>query len=414
MIIIGAGAIGLCTAAELARRGVRVTVLDQAGPAAGASFGNAGLISLAHPPLPRPGLVAQLLRSLADRGAPAQIRATLSPRYWRFLAGMARAGTRKAFERNMTVVAELSRLTPALFERYRDDEALSFEYRGTGYMDVFHDARLFEHARTDAALIESLGFEEHILSESEARDHEPALKPGIAGAVRHVGSAVADPAAFTHALAAALRSRGVQIEEDTPVEDFLTHGGRITGVRDAKGNEREADAVVLAAGAWSGRLAAKAGVRIPMLSGRGYHVTVRHEGEPVRTSVHLGGHWLACTSMGDTLRIAGLLDLVGLSHEMPDHRMAKLIPTASEFLEGLTHATPITRWAGLRPCTPDGLPAIGEHPARPGLFINTGHAMMGFWTAPACGLLAAQSIVGEPPSTPMTPFLPSRFGHARG
>lgn len=385
-------------------------MVDRTGPAAGASFGNAGLISLAHPPLPREGLVEDLMRSVEARGVPARLSAPLDPAMRRWLEDLGRAGAKQALARTMAAIDVLSRLTVPLFPTYSDELGIEFELRDGGYMDVYRDEGLFRRARAIAEEVEQLGYTEQALTEEEARSFEPALRRGVVGAIRHAESSVANPTAFVRGLAGALSARGVRILSGVAVRGFEVRGGRVVGVRTAAGDVIDADVTVLAAGIWSSSLAAGLGLAIPMLSGKGYHIMVDHPGEQVRTSVHLGGSWLACTSMDGGLRIAGLLDL-GESADAPDQaRIDGILPAATRFIEGLEHATLRSSWCGHRPCTADGLPLMGEHPELPGLFISTGHAMMGFWTAPISGVLAAQVITGEPPSCPMDPFRPERFG----
>ena len=68
-------------------------------------------------------------------------------------------------------------------------------------------------------------------------------------------------------------------------------------------------------------------------------------------------------------------------------------------------------WRGLRPCTPDGLPAIGPAPASraANLILASGHAMLGLTLAPGTAMLVADMIEHKPPWMDMTPFSPARF-----
>jgi D-amino-acid dehydrogenase len=102
--------------------------------------------------------------------------------------------------------------------------------------------------------------------------------------------------------------------------------------------------------------------------------------------------------MGEFLRLAGTLELSGLNHTIVPARLENLNHSASRYLSGLERGGSRHDWVGLRPVTPDGLPVIGPVPGIEGLFIATGHAMLGLTLGPITGKILADWIVeGEPP-----------------
>ena len=121
VIIVGAGMVGLSTAYFLQDRGVRVTVVDRDGVAAGSSWGNAGWLSPALTlPLPEPAVLAYGLGAMVRPSAPLYIPFTLNPQLIRFLVGFALHCTPARWRSAMAVYAELNRVSVAAFDELTD------------------------------------------------------------------------------------------------------------------------------------------------------------------------------------------------------------------------------------------------------------------------------------------------------
>ncbi len=169
------------------------------------------------------------------------------------------------------------------------------------------------------------------------------------------------------------------------------------------------ETVVLAAGAWSGALAKTAGVYLPLEGGKGYHVDLEGaDGDP-RIPTWLQESWAIATPLPGRLRLAGTLELAGLDLSIDTRRADAVRKGGERGLRGLTGRPVIDIWAGLRPCTPDGLPVIGRPRGLPGLVLATGHAMKGVSLAPVTAKLVAELVAGETPSHDLAPFRPDRF-----
>jgi D-amino-acid dehydrogenase len=112
----------------------------------------------------------------------------------------------------------------------------------------------------------------------------------------------------------------------------------------------------------------------------------------------LGERYVFCAPMGDFLRLAGTLELSGLNHTIVPARLENLNHSASRYLSGLEGVQSKDDWVGLRPVTHDGLPITGPALGLEGLFIATGHAMLGLTLGPVTGKILADWIVeGAPP-----------------
>lgn len=407
-IVVGGGAIGVCIAYFLARRGCRVTLIERDGIAAAASSGNAGLISLGHLPLPRPGLLTTSLRWMLDRTSPLYVppRPDLPLLAW--LIRFARACSARQLRTSMEVIAAISRSTIELFDHFANDLKIDFQYRPTGYMDVFRSQDAWNHARRDAEYIRSFGFPEKEIGPDEVYRREPALLDGVVGAIAHEGSAFAEPAEFVRGVADAARALGAVIMTDSEVQSIRTANGAVSGVQTST-ESFGCDRLVLAAGAWTTSLAKLAGVRVPMQPAKGYHVNITTPTESLRSACMLGDTYVICTPINGYLRLAGTLELSGLNHNIRQERVDMLIRQAAAYLPGIAEAPVISQWCGLRPCTADGLPALGWAPRVRNLYVATGHAMMGFWTSPMTGRVVSEHILDDSPSIDIHAMRLERF-----
>ncbi|MDW8445299.1 MAG: FAD-dependent oxidoreductase [Acetobacteraceae bacterium] len=203
---------------------------------------------------------------------------------------------------------------------------------------------------------------------------------------------------------------GVSFRFGARVAAVAVDAGRARGAVLEGGERVPAEAVVLAAGPWSVRLAARAGLRLPIYPGKGYSVTVPiagRNGAP-RLSVVDEADKVYVARFGERLRLAGTLELAGFDPTpSPKRAAATLERLRALFPEGGDYAR-AEHWTGLRPMTPDGRPLIGPTPV-PGLWLDTGHGPLG-WTL-ACGsaLLLASLITGSPAPIDPAPFALARF-----
>ena len=208
-----------------------------------------------------------------------------------------------------------------------------------------------------------------------------------------------------------MRSWGVGGSRTT-VKRVRVRGGRVEGVELADGDVVTADVVILAAGAHTVRLTRPLGLRLPLQPAKGYH----RDYDPsdgatpsLRTACILGEASVFCGDLGGFVRFAGTLEFSGLNDRMRRSRLEQLTVTARQYLKGMGDFAPTSEWCGLRPCLPDGLPAIGPAPGIAGLFIATGHAMMGLTLGPVTGRLVAEYVLDGKPSLDLRALRAERF-----
>lgn len=400
---------GLATAYFLGRRGAEVVVVERDEIGEGASGGNAGIIAPGHPPLPRPGLLRQLLRLLGDRTNPLYIAPRADPALARWLWGFLRACTAKRYERSLALLAELGWAAASCARELIESEKLDCEYTPRGWLEVFRGAAAMEHARETVASLRSFGYRVEELSGPELRRREPAYREGLHGAFLFAESAFANPRRFVLGLAGAARRQGAMLRSGAEVTRIHLRDGRFAGCELRGGERVEGDRLVLAAGSWSSGLARRIGVRVPLQAGKGYHVNLGGLAVRPGTTSVLAETFVAVTPLDGGLRLAGTVELSGLNLRVSPARLARLSAGARDYLEGIDGARVESTWCGLRPLTPDGLPAIGWAPRTRGVFIATGHAMMGFLLGPLTGRLVSEALLDGRPSLDTAAMRVDRF-----
>ncbi len=408
-VVVGGGIMGLCTAWYLARRGRRVIVCEQGRSAESASAGNAGIVALGHPPLPRPGLARKALRWMLDSRSPLYIRPRRDLHWLHWLWDFRRACNAAQVERSMSVLSALGHATIDGWEEILAAEPLDCAWERGGWLDVYRTDAGRREAERDAEITQRFGFAVQQQDGDALRRDEPAFTGEVRGAVRYPGSAFLDPGLFLAGLAGRLAARGVEIREESPVRRLLVRDGRCAGVELAQGERLAAAEVVLAAGVWTRALASQVGLRIPLEAGKGYHLDLQPSGPPLRTACVLSESYVAATPMGPNLRLAGTVEFSGINRRLVGRRLDMLREGAATYLRGVVEAPGRGEWCGLRPCTPDGLPVVGWAARLPGLFVATGHAKMGLTHGPITGRLASECILDGRPSLDITLLRADRF-----
>lgn len=422
--MIGGGVIGVCVAYFLARSGADVVVLERGDLAGGASRGNAGMISPGHPPINGPGRIRQAIRSLTDPLSPLYVAPRWDPELVRWLWSFTRHCTESHLEYAMAALAPLGLATPGLFDALVREEELGCDYRPSGYLEVCRSEAGMDAVRREARLIGRYGFETEELSAGALREREPAIREDVIGGFAHADGSTVNPSRFVTELARAAANRGARIRSGVTVERIEVSGDRVTGVRirssgrsgrdgDAgQGESIDAGTVVVATGSYSGGLLERLGVGLPIQPAKGYH----EDRDPELASTPdlkqpclLVERSVFCTPMDDFVRFAGTLEFSGLNHDVRPDRLQQLMRSASLYFDGVQLAEPLDVWVGLRPCTPDGLPAIGSIAGYRGLYAATGHGMLGLTLGPVTGKLLSEQILAGTASLPIEPFDPGRF-----
>jgi D-amino-acid dehydrogenase len=394
--VVGGGAVGLCCAYSLARRGADVVVYERDRVGEGCSFGNTGWICPGlSAPLPAPGVMTSAVRGMLRPGSPVLIRPLVGLAFLRWSWRFWRACTPDAYRAGLEATVALARRTFELFDELRS-AGVELDLHSTGMVvAALTEAGLEEYA-TMLGDAKAAGYEGdvRVLDGDAVRELEPAASDAVVGAVHAPAERYVRPESLTRGLADALRRAGVEICEGAEVGDV---------------RELRADAVVVAAGVWSGRLLASAGVSLPMEAAKGYSVTARGRGTVPRHAYYLAEAKVGCSTFGDAVRIAGVFDLTGLDLALRRRRIETITASAAAYFRDWRPDEIELEWAGLRPYPPDGLPVVGRVPGRDGLYAATGHGRMGITLAPVTGELLADVILDGASPPELEPFRMERF-----
>lgn len=407
--VVGGGIVGVCCAAYLQRDGHLVTLVEATEPGAGASRGNAGALSpWSCVPLSMPGTVRKVPSWLSDPDGPLVIRPFYLPRVLPWLLRFIAAGNEQRVEAIGDALRALHGPTYECYQPLLRDAGVENLIRRTGALTVYRDKAAFESSAREWDMRRRRGANPQVLGPKELADLVPALAPGFQrGVLQHDHGYVSDPHRLTTALAQAVTARGGELVIGRVAAIMQNHEGGI-GLRLADGRVIAADRVILAAGAWSLPLTKGLGVRIPLETQRGYHVTVAESGIALPLPVSFAEAKFYATPMSFGLRIAGTVEFAGLRASPNYRRAEQLSKLAKRWLPGL-NTDGATMWMGHRPCLPDSLPVIGPSPRDPRVFFAFGHGHNGMTTAPVTGRLIADLVAGRKPFIDPTPYRPARF-----
>ena len=410
VLVLGAGVIGLACALELLRRGARVRVLEQATPGAGASHGNCGTITPSHaPPLTAPGTLVRALRSLGRPDAPLRIDPRPDPARWRWLFGLALQARPAAFWRAAQARAAILTRSRQLLPQWLAREGIDAGWQEPGLLLVFLDRRALDAEHHYVETLRRLEIPARVLDADEVRAREPALKPGMAGAVEHSGDAVLRPEKLAAGLAARVLALGGVIETGARIEGFAMRAARISAVRTAHGMHA-AERVVLALGAWSPLLARALGLRIPIQPGKGYSLTWDAQPAAPRTPLVLKERSVCVTAWADGFRLGSTMEFAGWREGLNPVRLEALRRGADAYLREPPAGAPREQWWGWRPMSRDEVPLLGPSTRIGNLWLATGHGMLGVSMAAASAELIGQQMAGEATTLDAVPYAPARFG----
>jgi D-amino-acid dehydrogenase len=408
VVVIGAGIVGACSAGWLQRKGLQVTLIDRAGPGEATSFGNAGSLSpTAVLPVAMPGMLKQIPGWLLDPLGPLTIRWAYLPSATPWLVRFMRRANAADMWSSVTALRGL--LAPIfdcylpLLKNARAEDLI----RRDGCLYVYDSKEAFAADQRMQALRRKVDAKLEDVGEREIRELEPGLAPKFKwGIYAPENGLTVNPQRLTRSLAEQVVADGGRLIRAEVRDIKVQPDGRKIVHTDA--GVETADAVVIAAGVWSKKLAALFGDEVPLETQRGYHATLADPGVPLRRMVNWVGRRVFAAPMEMGLRLAGTVEIAGLKAEPNWRRAEVLVQAAKEMYPGVNTSS-VSRWMGHRPCLPDSLPVIGPSPQAPGVFYAFGHGHVGMCGAAGTGRTIAELVAGERPQIDIEPFRVDRF-----
>ncbi len=410
-LVVGAGVSGLATALALLADGRGVLVVDAGEIGGGASHGNCGTLTPSHaPPLAAPGTIPRALRWMLTPDAPLYVPPRFDPALWRWLLGFAMRCNHRDWRASTRAKSALLNDSRQRIADWVRDYALQCEFVESGEDYVFHDARAMEHELRDLPLLREFGIEAEVIDGPAYERQEPALKPGVAGAIRFAGDAALRPDRYVAELARAVRERGGTIIEHCALQS-LEAGADGVRVVTARGAVRARDAVI-ATGAWSPTLARAIGLpwlRKAIQPGKGYSMTYSAPAVVPKRPLTLREVSVCVTAWGSGFRLGSTMEFSGYDSTLNERRLGALERGARKYLHHPVGPALRERWFGWRPMSRDDIPLIGRAPGHSHLWLATGHGMMGVGMSAGTGQLLADMVAQRRPAVDPSAFDPARF-----
>jgi D-amino-acid dehydrogenase len=406
--VLGAGIVGIACAVHLLRDGHRVTIIDRLPPGEACSFGSAGVFaSYACLPVSVPGLAWSVPGMLFDPAGALTIRMGYWLSLFPWLVKFVRAGR---MDRMQSSARALSLLVSDSLEQHRELA------RGAGVDHLLRPAPLVYAYADEVSLSKGMpgwdwrrphGVTPRVVRGAELRELEPALSTKLACAVviDDCGHTT-DPSQLVKGLAEYAQRQGATLLQRDVVDIHPLDDG---GVRlSTDDGDIVSEKVVIAAGAWSGSLAARCGEKVPLEAERGYHVMLRNPGVTPRSIVGSAAGKFLATPMDEGLRLAGTSEFAGLD-AAPDYGRAELLRRQARELFPGANIDDFSQWMGQRPSLPDSVPVIGQSQRHVGIFYAFGHQHVGLTCAPKTGRLIADLVAGRTPNIDLAPYRVDRF-----
>jgi glycine oxidase len=364
VVVVGAGIIGCAVAHELARRGARVTVLEAREPGQGATQASAGVLA--------PYIEAHEGSPLLD-----------------------------------LTVRSLD-LYDAFVTRTVADAGAAVAYRRTGTIDVATSEAEVAALQARATMLSRRGVPALLLDAAGTRVEEPLVGEGAIGSLQIEAHGFVAAADLTRALVAAARRYGAQLIEPSRVRRISGRSGDMIVETDR--GSLTSNAVVLAAGSWSGEIAVDGvSMRVPVRPVRGQLLLLGWTGTPLRRVTWSSRCYLVPWDDG-TLLVGATVEEAGFDERATVAGVRDLLEAVSDLIPHAWAAAFRGARVGLRPATTDGLPVIGASSVLPNLMYATGHYRNGVLLAPLTAKLVADAMLDNVADPVLRLVSPSRFG----
>ena len=410
-IIIGGGVIGLFSAYYLKKSGWDVEVLDKGDLTDNCSYGNAGYISPSHfVPLASPGMVGQGIRWMFNNKSPFYVKPALNPDLISWGLKFARNCTQKHVDRSAWALRDAMVLSNQLYHQFEKDSGIDFCLEDKGIFVLFKTEKVAEHERHLVEKATNLGLDAQFLTADETRAMQPDIEMDILGSVLYRCDSHIYPNMLMKGLIKHLEQMGVKLRRKEEVTAIHHENNKITGLT-AGGNEYTGDAYLLAGGSWSPAVAKLAGLKLPLMPGKGYSFMIHKPVKKMTIPAILAEARVAITPMNGSIRFGGTMEVRKINKEVSMNRVEGIVEAVPKYFPEFKMPLPDPKdvWFGFRPVSPDGLPYIGLSNKYKNLGIATGHAMIGLTMATATGKLMAEAFNGDKPTLDTGIFSVGRF-----
>ena len=306
----------------------------------------------------------------------------------------------------------LTRYSQTLWDQLAEELPSNVEYEKCGTIWVAADEEEMREVERKKSFYEERGLRVEILDQKSLEEVEPNLRKGFAGGLCVPGDSVIYPPSAARFLLERAKVKGAVLYTGQPVTRLTERG-----VAMCDGTFISAALSVNAAGSWSPELTP--GLDIQKRKGH-LVITDRYPGFVRHQLVELGylksAHSLTSDSVAFNIqpRRTGQM-LIGSSRqygvdnsEVETSMLSRMIERACYYLPRLTELSAIRAWTGFRAATPDKLPLIGPCPSRENLYLATGHEGLGITTSLGTARLLVDQLLKRESEISIAPYLPAR------
>ncbi|MDF1851518.1 MAG: FAD-dependent oxidoreductase [Verrucomicrobiales bacterium] len=394
-LVIGGGVIGLCVGYFLARDGHSVVIIDRdVEQKETCSNRNAGMVVPSHfIPLAAPGVVTQGLKWMLDPSSPFYLRPRFDLSLWKWCWQFVRHANRRHVENCQELLRDLSLESRALFVEL--SEELEFEFVKKGLLMLCQSEEGLEEEAEVAKAANALGIVAEVCDPARLRELDPDVEMNALGGVWFAQDGHLNSEKFLAALRRGIAKHGGRFVADE-VTGFRKTGESISAVSTRESGEIAAGQIILAGGAWTPELARELSLNLPMQGGKGYSFTLANPTQLPQLCSLLKEGRVAVTPMDQTLRVAGTMEICGEDLSIDPRRLRGIVDSFCRFFPAFSpdHFEGLKPWAGLRPCSPDGMPYVGRAPGWENVLVATGHSMLGLSLGPVTGRRIAEIVAG--------------------
>ena len=408
IIVIGAGIVGVSTAIWLQRSGFKVTIIDQKGPATGASHGNAGILAASSIiPVPNPSLIKKLPFYLLSKDSPVFFKMSYLPKMFPFLISY----LSKSNLREVNKYAE--RMTPLIFDTVCQHKSLA---KGTGaekfisYQDYCFGYETEENFLNDKKvwkLRQKYGLPFEVVNGNEFSNFDPFYKDlfDVIVKCKNHGK-INDPGLYVKTLCDHFLSQGGELII-SKVNDISSKNLNDVIVK-IESDSLIANKIVVATGAWSKKILKKFKIKMPLESERGYHVEYLEPNFYPKVPMMLTSKKFVITPMDGRIRVAGLVEFAGLKTLKRKPPLNLLKNKIKDLFPNLKCKEKI-EWLGHRPALVDSLPMLGYLDKNKQILVAFGHQHLGLTAGAKTGRIVSDLIIGNDIKLKISNYRPNRF-----
>ena len=408
IIVIGAGIVGVSTAIWLQRSGFKVTIIDQKGPATGASHGNAGILAASSIiPVPNPSLIKKLPFYLLSKDSPVFFKMSYLPKMFPFLISY----LSKSNLREVNKYAE--RMTPLIFDTVCQHKSLA---KGTGaekfisYQDYcfgYETEKNFLNDKKVWKLRQKHGLPFEVVNGNEFSNFDPFYKDlfDVIVKCKNHGK-INDPGLYVKTLCDHFLSQGGELII-SKVNDISSKNLNDVIVK-IESDSLIANKIIVATGAWSKKILKKFKIKMPLESERGYHVEYVEPNFYPKVPMMLTSKKFVITPMDGRIRVAGLVEFAGLK-TLKRKPPLNLLKNKIKVLFPNLKCKEKIEWLGHRPALVDSLPMLGYLDKNKQILVAFGHQHLGLTAGAKTGRIVSDLIIGNDIKLKISNYRPNRF-----